>query len=263
DREGEHPERDHRGEIERRDPGNDADRKPDELLVDPCRNLIEVRSAKQRRCATRHLHDLETAADLAAGLIERLAVLPRDGARELLDVLLEDRAEPEHHRGAVRDRRLRPCRECLARRLDRATDLLAGGVRKERDRLAGGRVGDRFQLLGPRLHESPADEHRDPVGHPDASSTAASIVSIARAASSSVITSGGEIRSTLPYRPPRPISSPRSLHDSITRAARCGLGSLLSESSTSSTPIIRPLPRTSPTTSYWSSNGFSPSIRNL
>lgn len=91
-----------------------------------------------------------------------------------------------------------------------------------------------------------------------ASPNATSRVSMARAASSSVITSGGARRRTFPYKPPLPISRPASLQLSMTWAAASGLGSFDSESFTSSIPIIRPFPRTSPTTLYRSSRSFSP-----
>src|SRR5207244_1085846 len=96
-------------------------------------------------------------------------------------------------------------------------------------------------------------------GHGRTSPNAASRVSMARAASSSVITSGGDNRSTFPYSPPLPISIPRSRHDSMTCAAASAEGSFDPPSFTSSTPTIRPLPRTSPTTSYRFSRSFRPS----
>src|SRR6266542_3960026 len=86
---------------------------------------------------------------------------------------------------------------------------------------------------------------------------------MALAASSSVIVSGGEIRRTLPYKPPLPISRPRSFAPSMACAATSAPGSFVSRSFTSSTPSIRPLPRTSPTASCRSPRSRSPSIRNL
>ena len=65
-------------------------------------------------------------------------------------------------------------------------------------------------------------------------------------ASASVSVSGGAIRSVWPYRPPLPISSPRSLVASSILPASGGLGFLVT-GSTRSTANIRPLPRTSPT----------------
>ncbi len=81
------------------------------------------------------------------------------------------------------------------------------------------------------------------------------------AASCGVNVSGGAMRSAFAYRPPLPISSPRRFAASSTALASSGAGSpgVPVPGRTSSTPIIRPLPRTSPTIGESSSR--SPSSR--
>src|ERR1700724_1317932 len=57
------------------------------------------------------------------------------------------------------------------------------------------------------------------------------------------------MRTTLPSDPPTPMRTPRSRQWRLTAAASAVAGSLVARSRTSSTPIISPLPRTSPTSS--------------
>ncbi len=78
-------------------------------------------------------------------------------------------------------------------------------------------------------------------------------------ASASVSVSGGAIRSVCPYRPPLPISSPRSLVASSIFAASGGLGFSVA-GSTRSNANIRPLPRTSPTMAVFLVASFRPSM---
>src|SRR5690606_37518164 len=63
------------------------------------------------------------------------------------------------------------------------------------------------------------------------------------ATSSAVTVRGGAMRRELPYSPPLPIKSFPALASSMTRAVSPASGS--PEAVPSSTPIIRPLPRTS------------------
>ena len=65
-------------------------------------------------------------------------------------------------------------------------------------------------------------------------------------ASSIEMHSGGRIFRTFPWRPVVPISTPRSAILSFTRVRHAPAGSRVARSRTSSTPVIRPRPRTSP-----------------
>ncbi len=81
---------------------HDADRLADHLAVDVRRDVLEAVAHQQRRRAAGHLDALDAAADAAARLVERLAVLGRDDAGELLEVLFEQLPELEHRRGRGR-----------------------------------------------------------------------------------------------------------------------------------------------------------------
>ena len=78
DRVGQEPERDHAGEVERRDGRDDADRLADHQLVDARGDVLEVAAHHQRRDAGGDFDVLDAALQLAFGLGERLAALLRD-----------------------------------------------------------------------------------------------------------------------------------------------------------------------------------------
>ena len=66
------------------------------------------------------------ARHFAARVRQHLAVLARDDARQLIDVRIEQRLEPEHHARALQRRRRRPCRQRGARRTDRRARFICG-----------------------------------------------------------------------------------------------------------------------------------------
>ena len=97
---------------------------------------------------------------------------------------------------------------------------------------------DRQGGLRPTAHLAPPGVASPP--------RASSRPSTRKSASSMVRHIGGLILRTLPNSPPLPSSSPRSLQASRISAASVPAGSLVIRSRTSSTPSIRPIPRTSP-----------------
>jgi dihydropyrimidine dehydrogenase (NAD+) subunit PreA len=82
-----------------------------------------------------------------------------------------------------------------------------------------------------------------------------------KSASSRLMHIGGLIRSVLPYKPPLPIKSPRSLQSSSRSAVSVVAGSFDWRSRTSSTPSIKPMPRTSPINGCRSCKSSSRSFR--
>src|ERR1035437_6290716 len=89
--------------------------------------------------------------------------------------------------------------------------------------------------------------------------TAAKLWSSRRRASSTsdfAMFIAGDMRRTLLYMPPLPMSRPRSRAASSRSLAMAGVGSLVFGSVTSSIACIMPMPRTSPMTGYffWSSS---------
>ena len=102
-----HPHRDHRREVERRDPGDDAERLADRVDVDPGRGLLGEAALEQRRDPAAELDHLEPARDLAERVGGDLAVLEREQPREVLAVVVEELADAEEELGAARRARAR------------------------------------------------------------------------------------------------------------------------------------------------------------
>ena len=71
----EHPHRHHRREVERRDPGDDAQRLADLVHVDAARDLLAEAALEQMRDAAGELEVLEPARDLTERVRRDLAVL--------------------------------------------------------------------------------------------------------------------------------------------------------------------------------------------
>ena len=160
---GEHPHRDHRREVERRDPGDDAERLADRVHVDPAGGLLGVVTLDQLRDPARVLDVLEAAGDLAHRVGEHLAVLGRQHRGQLLAVGVDQLAHPEHHLGALGERRRTPGREGRCRRRDRGVDLCD---RRESDLaglLAGRRVVDGRRVARRRLDDPSVDPMADPI----------------------------------------------------------------------------------------------------
>src|SRR5213079_954896 len=95
-------------EVERRDAGHDPERLAQRVRVDAARDLGGELALLELADAARELDDLEPALHLAAGVVERLAVLARDDAGELVAVGVDELAEGEQHRRALRHRRAAP-----------------------------------------------------------------------------------------------------------------------------------------------------------
>ena len=126
DRERQEPQRHHRRKIERRDTGADADGLAHDLTVQAGCHVLEPVAHQQGRRAARHLDAFDPAAHAAARFIQRLAMLGRDDASDLVDVILEQLPEPEE-RARTGDRwRLTPARKRGDRRLHRRVEIGTG-----------------------------------------------------------------------------------------------------------------------------------------
>ena len=138
-----HPHGHHRGEVERRDPGDDAERLADRVDVDAGRGLLGELALEQRRDAAAELDHLEPARDLAHRVGEDLAVLGGEEAREVVAVLVDELADAEEELGAARERERAPGGEGAPRGLDGGVDLLDGREVDGARLLAGRGVVDR------------------------------------------------------------------------------------------------------------------------
>ena len=121
-----HPDRDHRGEVERRDARDHAQRLTDLEHVDAGGHLLGEAALQQVRDRRRVLDVLEPALHLAHRVREHLAVLRREDGRDVGLAGLEQLADPEHDLGPLGQRRRAPGRERLLGGLDRLVQL--GGV---------------------------------------------------------------------------------------------------------------------------------------
>ena len=101
DRRRELPQRDHRGEVERRDAGDDAERLAHRIDVDAGAGAVGVFALHQMRRAESEFDHFDAALDVALGVDERLAVLARENVGELVGVLGDEVVEFHQHAGAA------------------------------------------------------------------------------------------------------------------------------------------------------------------
>ena len=127
---------------------------PEELGVDPPADLLERSTEHQRRHPGRELDDVDPTPHLATCLVERLPVLADHEGRELLEVPLEQRLEPEHEPCPLHDRHVRPLVGRLRGGARRGVHMLRIGERNPREPLAGRRI-EHVEQLG-AFHRGPA-----------------------------------------------------------------------------------------------------------
>ncbi len=126
-----HPHRDHRREVERRDPRDHTERLADRVDVDAARHLFAHPALQKMRHAAAELDHLEPARDLPRRVRKNLAVLAREVLCDLLTPRMEELTNREEELGPLRERQRPPRGQCLPRGLDRQVDLLH---RREIDR---------------------------------------------------------------------------------------------------------------------------------
>ncbi len=95
------PQRDHRGEVERGDAGDHAERLAQRVDVDAGARALGVLTLEQVRDADGELDDLDAALDVALGVGDGLAVFERQEFGQLVDVLVDQLDELHHHAGAT------------------------------------------------------------------------------------------------------------------------------------------------------------------
>ncbi len=101
DRHAEHPHRDHRREVERGDPGADAERLAHRIDVDARTGALGVFALEHLRDAAGVFDHLEPALDVASGVVDHFAVLARQQFGELLHVILDQLLVAKHHPRAL------------------------------------------------------------------------------------------------------------------------------------------------------------------
>ena len=139
----EHPHRDHRREVERGDPGHDAERLANLVDIDAGRDLLAEATLEQLRHATGELDVLQPARDLAQGIARDLAMLGGQQRGQVLAMGLDQVPDPEQDLGPLRERRCAPGRERRCGRGDGSIDIVDRGEVDPTDDLPGRRIEDR------------------------------------------------------------------------------------------------------------------------
>ncbi len=121
--------RDHRGKVERRDAGDDAERLAHRIEVDAGAGAVGIFALHQMRHAEREFDHFDAALNVALGVGDRLAVLARQNVGEFV-IILGDEIEEFHQdaRAALRIDR-GPGRLRLLGVLDRGAHLRLGSER--------------------------------------------------------------------------------------------------------------------------------------
>ncbi len=141
-----HPERDHHGEVERRDPHDHPERLPEQGRIDARADVLEKGPLHRRRSGGGELDRLDPPAYRAAGLVSGLAILPDHAADELVEMGLEQLAEREDSTGAVCDGDVPPVGKCVARRGHRAIHVRGSGPGNSGEECPRRGVGDVQEL---------------------------------------------------------------------------------------------------------------------
>ena len=167
DRQGPHPERNHRREVEGRNPRDHAKRLADRVAVDATGHVLERLSHQEARNPAGELDVFQAAADVAAGLGQGLAMLAGHALSELVEAVFEHHLEPEENPGPVDWGRLHPGREGRGGRLDGLVDRLGTGQRRLGDHLAAGGIVDRRGRSAGQGRPLAADQEQDRIerGH--------------------------------------------------------------------------------------------------
>jgi hypothetical protein len=157
-----HPHRDHRREVEGRDPRDHAQRLADRVDVDPGRGLFREAALQERRQAAAELDHLEPARDLPPRVREDLAVLGGEDPRDVVATVVHELADPEQRLGSARERDRAPGGEGLPRGGDGGVDLLHAREVDGARLLPGRRVVDGAAPAGGTGHRLPPDPVVDP-----------------------------------------------------------------------------------------------------
>ena len=138
----EHPQRHHHRKIERRNARAHAQRLAHRVAIDAGADLFAVLAFDQMRYTHRELDYFNAALHRAGGIRQRLAMLGRDQARELILVGVEQLAKAHQDARAAQCRRIAPSRKRALRCLHRRIDIGRVAERHALGDLPGRRVGD-------------------------------------------------------------------------------------------------------------------------
>ncbi|ERJ33975.1 hypothetical protein L810_3640 [Burkholderia sp. AU4i] len=158
DRHREHPQRDHPGEVERRDARAHADRLAQRVGIDAAGHVLREFTLLQRADRARVLDDFEAAEDVALRIGQRLALLGRQRVRDPFEIAAHEILELQHDAQARADRRRLPRLERALRGRDRGVDLVERRIRHAADHFLRRGVDDVAPFGASRFDERAVDQ---------------------------------------------------------------------------------------------------------
>lgn len=146
DRVGEEPQRDHAGEVKRRNRGERAEWLPDCTLVDFGRGVQQRAALHHRRNATGDFDVLDAATEFTARFCSRFPVILHEDLCEFVEVLLEEGLQFEQRLDSLLDGTTGPVFERFVRRSDGVVNVVRRTERNPSQLLTGCRVR-RYQFV--------------------------------------------------------------------------------------------------------------------
>ena len=154
----EHPQRDHRREVERRDAGADADRLTQRVGVNATGNVFGEFAHLQGADGARVLDHFQAAEDIALGVRNGLALFGAEHDGDAFGVFADQRLQLEHDAHTGADRRVPPGGERLLRGGDSGIDLSGRRERHVGQHFLGGGVDHVEPFGGLRLNPFTTDQ---------------------------------------------------------------------------------------------------------
>ncbi|MDF9754931.1 hypothetical protein OKW51_001894 [Pseudomonas hunanensis] len=157
----EHPQRDHRREVERGDAGAHADRLAQGIGIDAAGDVFGELTHLQGADGGGVLDHFQAAEDIALGVGNGLALFGAEGHGDALAVFADQCLQLEHDAHARADRSVAPGLEGTLGSGHRGVHFLDGGERHPRQHLLGRRVDDVTPFGGLRLDPLAVDQQLD------------------------------------------------------------------------------------------------------
>ena len=157
----EHPQRNHRREVERGDAGAYADRLAQGVGIHAAGHVLGELTHLQGANGTSVLHHFQATKNIALGIGNGLALLGAEDYSNALGMFADQGLELKHDAHARADRREFPGLERLMGSVDGRVDFIGGGKRDFGQHLLGGRVDDVLPLGGLGLDPLTVDQQLD------------------------------------------------------------------------------------------------------
>ncbi|KPW69598.1 Fused ISPsy20 transposase IstB/transcriptional regulator LysR family protein [Pseudomonas cannabina] len=157
----EHPQRNHRWEVERRDAGAHTNGLAQRVGIDAAGDVLGELAHLQRANRARVLDHLKAAKDIALGIGQRLALLGAQYRRNAPGVLADQRLQLEHDAHARADGRVTPGAIGRVGGSNGGVDFTGCGERHLRKHFLRGRVDDVLPFAALRVEPLAIDQQFD------------------------------------------------------------------------------------------------------